>query len=115
MDRSYLTSNRKIYPKWKWRDAPEGKGWEPAYVNVSRKLGESMRRNADLKVMVANGYYDLITPFFDAEYTYNRNGIVIDRVQMKYYAAGHMMYNHQEDFDQLNRDVRAFIDEVIQK
>ena len=115
MDRPYLTSNRKLSSKWNWRNAPKGRSWEPSYVNVSRKLGESMRRNNALKVMVANGYYDLITPFFDAEYTYARNGIVLDRVEMKYYEAGHMMYNRQEDFNQLNRDIRAFISDLLKK
>jgi carboxypeptidase C (cathepsin A) len=115
MDRPYLTSNRNLSSKWSWRDAPKGRSWEPSYVNVSRKLGESMRRNSALKVMVANGYYDLITPFFDAEYTYARNGIVLDRVDMKYYEAGHMMYNRQEDFDQLNKDIRAFIADLLKK
>jgi carboxypeptidase C (cathepsin A) len=79
------------------------------YVNVARKLAESMRRNKDLKVLVACGYYDLITPFFDAEYTFARNGIPKDMVQLKYYEGGHMMYNHQPDFDQLVKDIRTFM------
>jgi carboxypeptidase C (cathepsin A) len=109
MDRPYLTSNRQIYPKWNWRPTPEGSGWEPSYVNVSRYLGESMRRNTELRVMVANGYYDLITPFFDAEYTFARNGIVPERVDMHYFEAGHMMYTHRPDLEKLAVVVREFL------
>ena len=109
MDRPYLTSNSNIGSKWRWRDVPDGRYWEPMPVNVSRKLGESMRRNTDLEVLLVCGYYDLITPFFDAEYTFSRNGIVPDRVKTTYYEGGHMMYTHEPDFIKLNSDIRTFL------
>ncbi|WP_222984453.1 S10 family peptidase [Flagellimonas meishanensis] len=109
MDWPYLTGNDDIYEKWNWKPVPEGKGWEPSYVNVSQKLGETMRRNTAMKVMVANGYYDLICPFFDAEYTFSRNGIEREKIQMFYYEAGHMMYTHEPDLIKLANDVRAFL------
>ncbi len=110
IDRPYLTSNSKIYGKWNWKPVPDGTGWEPSYVNVARGLGESMRRNKDLKVMVANGYYDLITPFLDAEYPFARHDIPMERVQMFYYEGGHMMYNHRPDFEKLVMDIRGFME-----
>ena len=109
IDRPYLTSNRKTYPKWNWKPVPADKGWEPHYVNVTRKMGDAMRTNKDLKVMIASGYYDLITPFFDAEYTFSRNGIVTDRVDFKYYEAGHMMYTNHRELEALCKDIRAFL------
>jgi carboxypeptidase C (cathepsin A) len=109
MDRPYITSNTELYKKWKWRPVPKGKGWEPSMVNVAPKLGETMRRNTKMKIMVANGYYDLICPFFDAEYTFSRNGIDMDRVSMKYFEAGHMMYTRDEDLVKLANDIRVFL------
>ncbi|MBT8179799.1 MAG: peptidase S10, partial [Eudoraea sp.] len=91
MDRPYMTSNDKVYKNWRWRTIPEGKQWEPSYVNVARKLSETMRRNTEMKVMVASGYYDLICPFFDTEYTFSRNGIEREKVTLTYYEGGHMM------------------------
>lgn len=111
MDRPYLTSNRSIGSKWRWRTVPDGKYWEPMMVSVSRKLGETMRRNTDMKVLVASGYYDLICPFFDAEFTFTRNGIERDKVTMTYYEAGHMMYTHEADFLKLAKDIRMFLEE----
>lgn len=107
MDRPYLTSGGGN--GWRWRTVPDGQYWEPMPVNTAPHLGETMRRNSAMKVMVASGYYDLITPFFDAEYTFARNGIVTDRVEMKYYEAGHMMYTHQPDLIKLSKDIRAFL------
>ncbi|CAN5444174.1 peptidase S10 [soil metagenome] len=109
MDRPYLTSSDELGSKWRWRDVPEGSYWEPKYVNVARKLGASMRRNKDLKVMVASGYYDLICPFFDTEYTFARNGILKDRTMLTYYEGGHMMYLHEGDLIKLSQDIRKFL------
>lgn len=107
MDRPYITSGGGS--NWRWRTVPDTQYWEPMPVNTAPALGETMRRNTAMKVLVASGYYDLITPFFDAEYTFARNGIVKERVQMKYYEAGHMMYTHEPDLIQLSKDIRDFL------
>ena len=78
-------------------------------VSVSRRLAETMKRNTDMRVMVANGYYDLICPFFDAEITFTRNGIDRDNIHMTYYEGGHMMYTHEPDFIKLITDIRDFL------
>jgi carboxypeptidase C (cathepsin A) len=109
MDRPYITSNDKIYKNWKWRPIAKGKQWEPSFVNVARKLAETMRRNTEMKVMVASGYFDLICPFFDAEYTFSRNGIIGENIKMTYYEGGHMMYTHEPDFIKLSNDIREFL------
>lgn len=103
MDQPYLTSGR-VSP-WDW-----GSRGEPMYVKTSRRLANAMRRNDKMKVLVASGYYDLITPYFDAEITFSRNAIPMDRVQFTYYEGGHMMYNHWPAFEQLAKDIRAFIE-----
>lgn len=108
MDRPYITSNDEVGGKWRWRPVPDGQYWEPMPVNVARQLGETMRRNTAMKVLVASGYYDLICPFFDTEYTFARNGIVKERVTKTYYEAGHMMYLHEPDRLKLAADVRKF-------
>jgi carboxypeptidase C (cathepsin A) len=107
MDRPYITSGGSS--NWRWRTVPDTEYWEPMPVNTAPHLGETMRRNPAMKVMVASGYYDLITPFFDAEYTFARNGIVTDRVEMTYYEAGHMMYTHDPDLIKLSKDIRGFL------
>jgi carboxypeptidase C (cathepsin A) len=109
MDRPYLTSNSAISRKWNWRPVSKNQYWEPSMVSVSRQLAETMRRNTDMRVMVANGYYDLICPFFDAEFTFTRNGIQRDKIKMTYYEGGHMMYTHEPDFIKLSNDIRAFL------
>ncbi|MDF2156659.1 peptidase S10 [Algoriphagus sp. CAU 1675] len=115
MDRPYLASNSQIGGAWRWRPVPDGRYWEPSFVSTARALSEVMHRNPKMKVMVANGYYDLITPFFDAEFTFARYDFPQDRIQMYYYEAGHMMYNRQEDFDSLAQDIRGFMNGVLKR
>ena len=68
-----------------------------------------MRSNKNLKVIVASGYYDLICPFFDTEYTFARNGILPERVTLTYYEGGHMMYLHDPSLVKLAQDIRSFL------
>ena len=107
MDRRYKVSGR-VGREWKWRTVPEGSYYEPSYVNVARQLARAMRRNDRLRVLVQSGYYDFATPFFDAEFTFDRHGIVMERVEMTYYEAGHMMYLHDPSREKFLKDVRAF-------
>jgi carboxypeptidase C (cathepsin A) len=78
-------------------------------VNTARDLSRALRRNRGLRVLVASGYYDFATPFFDAEYTLARHDILKDRLTMTYYEAGHMMYLHRPSLDKLMADVRSFM------
>jgi len=95
--------------KWRWSPLPEGRSWEPHYVNTAPDLASVLRSNPALKVMVGSGYYDLITPFFDAEYTLNRHGISKDDIIYRYYHGGHMMYVHEPARQALLKDTREFI------
>ncbi len=113
MNRPYFTSAEGMGGSWNWKPVGEGAYWEPSYVSTARSLSEVMHRNTALKVMVTNGYYDLITPFFDAEFTFARHNFPQERIKMTYYEAGHMMYNRQEDFDALAKDVREFLEGII--
>ena len=103
-----MVSSADAGEQWIFRDVPEGEYWEPHYVNPTRKLTTAMRHNTALKVLVANGYYDMITPFFDAEITFARYGIPQDRVAMTYYQGGHMMYLNEGALEAISSDIRAF-------
>lgn len=109
-NRPYLApSDADLGRQWRWSPLPEGESWEPWPVNTAGDLSEALRRNPSLRVLVASGYYDFATPFFDAEYTLNRHSIGADRIVYTYYGAGHMMYVNEPSRTQLLEDVREFI------
>lgn len=107
MDRDYEVLSVSVNGQWSW-DMEDGGGW-PAYVNVAPWLGTGMRENPDMRVFLAQGWYDLATPFFGAELAIQKNGVPYDRVTREYYEAGHMMYVHEPSLQKLAGDVRAFI------
>jgi carboxypeptidase C (cathepsin A) len=85
------------------------------FVNVAETLRGAMTQNPALRVLVANGYYDLATPYFATEYTFNHLALdpsLRDNLRMTYYEAGHMMYVHEPSLAQLNQDLAAFIRNV---
>ena len=71
-----------------------------------------MTQNPHLKVFVANGYYDLATPYFATDYTFDHLGL--DPTSRRtspsaYYEAGHMMYIHGPSLVKLRAEMAAFI------
>lgn len=108
--RSYLSpADPRVGDEWNWNPNGRDAEWEPHWVNTSHNLVRALETNPSLRVLVASGYYDLVTPFFDAEYTLNRYGITSDRIDYRYYGGGHMMYVNEEAREDLQRDVRFFI------
>ena len=95
-----------LYLKWDYSKH------QNQYLNVAETLRKTMSQNPYLKVFVANGYYDLATPYFATEYTFNHLEIepsLQQNITMAWYEAGHMMYVHQPSLVQIKADMAAFI------
>jgi len=91
-----------------WNYAP----YENRYVNVAETLRVAMTQNPFLHVFVAKGYYDLATPFFAADYTFDHLGLdptLRGHLTGAYYEAGHMMYVHSPSLAKLKADIAQFI------
>ena len=64
--------------------------------------------------MVCSGYYDLATPHFATEYTFNHLGLdrrLAGNVTTAHYEAGHMMYVHRPSMEKYREDLVGFIRE----
>jgi carboxypeptidase C (cathepsin A) len=82
------------------------------YVNVAETLSEAMTQNRYLKVFIANGYFDLATPFFATEYTASHMHLdpgVRANLTMDFFDAGHMMYIHKPSLERVKADIAQFI------
>jgi len=99
-----------IYEKWKFDI------YQNQYVNVGETLRQAISINPALKVFVANGFYDLATPYLATRYTFDHLGLdekYQGNISMSHYQAGHMMYVHLPSLRQLKVDLSAFIDSAI--
>ncbi len=104
-DLPYEILNPRVWP-WSFAE------FENRYVNVAETLRKAMTTNPYLKVFVANGYYDLATPYFGTEYTFNHLQLepgLRGNLSMAYYPAGHMMYIHLPSLARLKDDLAGFI------
>ena len=97
---------------WDWKHKKNGGDGDPITPNTGVDLAEAMSRNPKLKVLTLNGYYDLATPFFGTEYTFDHMGLekqVQQNITFKYYEAGHMMYIQPASSVSFKKDVATFI------
>jgi carboxypeptidase C (cathepsin A) len=111
-DDDYMVFNVKVNQGWSWAKE-KGMG----YVNAAEDLRKALVSNPHLKVLIANGYYDLATPFFGAEYTashLNAGPELEKNVRLTYYEAGHMMYFHPPSIAKLREDVASFYGDSLQ-
>ncbi len=83
-----------------------------AYADTSVSLKDSMAKNPYMKIFVAQGYYDLATPFYAAEYTIsalNLEPSLRRNINFEYYESGHMMYIETRSLKKLKDDATQFI------
>ena len=105
-DLPYEVLTRKVHP-WSF------KKHQNEFVNVGETLRGALTRHPHLRILVANGYFDLATPYFATAYTFSHLGLeqpLRNNISMTYYEAGHMMYVHLPSLAQLKADLVAFIE-----
>ncbi|MBX9816136.1 MAG: peptidase S10 [Proteobacteria bacterium SG_bin5] len=111
----YKVSARDGSFDWDWRHrAPGARGAQLA-PNTAVDLAYAMRTNPYLKVLFLNGYYDMATPFYGAEFDANHMLLpepLRKNVSFTYYESGHMIYLNPQALAQLHDDLARWYDEV---
>jgi carboxypeptidase C (cathepsin A) len=101
---------------WDFTHTPPGsQGKIAGPVNVMPDLAVAMQQNPNLKVQLNTGYYDLATPYFEAEYELHQLPIqtaLQNNIEMHFYTSGHMVYAHEPDLKALHANVAAFIEKT---
>ena len=87
-DLEYNVLTPKVWP-WNYSE------FTNSYVDVADRLRFAMTQNQFMRILQVNGYYDLATPLFGTEYTFNHLGLppnLHKNIAMAYCGAGHMLY-----------------------
>ncbi|HWB86479.1 MAG TPA: hypothetical protein VG675_20220 [Bryobacteraceae bacterium] len=108
-DLQYEILTGSVMP-WSYRE------YENRYVNVGDTLRSAITQNPALRVFVGNGFYDLATPFFATEYTFNHLGLPANlrsNVSMGFYESGHMLYTRLESLVQVKQDMSKFMESCL--
>ena len=117
MQSVYFTSGRQGGEfNWDMHHNPpgfgRGFGGDWSGPNVMPDLAYRMKMNPKMKVMLAGGYYDLATPYFEGEFEMHQLPMpksLQSNISYHYYEAGHMIYVKEDVLKQFHSDVESFI------
>ena len=103
----------ELWKSWNFQHQPPG-AHRPLQqaTNTMPDLATAMKYNPDLRILLAGGYFDLATPFYEGWYEMHHLPIppkLQDHIQYHYYQSGHMVYAHQDSLKALHDDAAAFI------
>jgi carboxypeptidase C (cathepsin A) len=96
---------------WDW-------GVQNGFADVTPLLRNAFEKNPYMKLMVAASYFDLATPYFAIQYTFNHMGLhpeMHKNITRNYYQAGHMLYIDSDSLPKLKRDVADFMAGALPK
>lgn len=107
-DIPYKVLNKDVTKKWNWTsglDAGQG------FAGVAGNLKSSMSLNQYLKVFIAHGVYDLVTPYFGSVVITRQMSLdpaVSANLRLRVYEGGHMFYTHRQGRLDFFEDARTF-------
>jgi carboxypeptidase C (cathepsin A) len=96
------------FQKWEWGDAEKG------FPNTAPGLRAAMVKNPYLKVLVMEGYYDLATPYYAANYSMDHLNLGLNfrnNISFATYEAGHMVYIDGGSHAKMKKDLVDFMNQ----
>jgi carboxypeptidase C (cathepsin A) len=96
--------------KWEWGSAEKG------FPDTATELREAMAKDPYLRVLVMEGYYDLATPYYAANYTMDHLDLpekFRGNISFATYDSGHMVYLDTPSLAKFSKDLADFINRSL--
>jgi carboxypeptidase C (cathepsin A) len=103
----YHLLDAEVSRHWEWRD---GHANSFGSVGASEDLARALALHPKMRVLIAHGLTDLTTPYLASRYIVDHlpPKVTAERVTLKLYAGGHMMYLRTPSRRRLHDDAAAF-------
>jgi carboxypeptidase C (cathepsin A) len=98
------------FNKWEWGSAIEG------FPDTAAALRAALVKNPYLKVLVMEGYYDLATPFYAADYSMDHLNLAPayrKNISFATYDSGHMVYVDSNMHAKMKSDQVNFMEKSL--
>ncbi len=104
-EQSYGLLEGEVSGHWQWREGERGQG----YAGSMEALHEARAADPALKVMIAHGVSDMVTPYLASRYLIDAMPPLADArpIDLKLYRGGHMMYTRPDARAALAADAKA--------
>jgi carboxypeptidase C (cathepsin A) len=103
----------ETWRSWNFQHQPSGVPIPlPQATNVIPDLSTAMKYNPRLRIMLAGGYFDLATPYYEGIYEMRHLQIppALQRnIEYHYYPSGHMVYANEQSLKALHDNAADFI------
>jgi carboxypeptidase C (cathepsin A) len=108
----YVSAHQDWGPAFDWNWGTAGAG----FPDTASALRQAIVKNPYLKVKVLEGYYDLATPYYAANYTMDHLDLTShyrNNISYATYPSGHMVYLDAQSLEKMKDDVASFIDQSL--